>query len=332
MLELKLKRKKLSSLLLFPARREETQMKIIIIGAGAMGSLYGAYLTKGKENVLLLDHWEEHVKKILDTGLTVMSESEQFSVRPRASVLAENYGPADLIIICVKSTETEVAALLAEPLMKAETRILTLQNGMGNAEKLAEMLGPERILVGSTLMGAVLLEPGLVMRSDIKNTHIASWTSGNVQWLEQVAEVLNHSGLPTIIETNVISLLWSKLSIHAGLNAVTALTGATNKQFLELPEAVRLARMIVGEVVAVATAADIPLLYPNCANEMMVYAGAMKEYHSPMLQDIMHKRKTEVSVLNCEVVKAGRRYGIPTPVNEAVALAIASIESLYMGQ
>ena len=96
-----------------------------------------------------------------------------------------------------------------------------------------------------------------------------------------------------------------------------------------LPEAIRLARMIVAEVVAVATAAEIPLLYPNCAQEMMVYANAMKEYHSPMLQDILHQRKTEVSVLNCTVVKAGRKYGIPTPVNEAVALAVNAIESLY---
>lgn len=304
-------------------------MKIIIIGAGGMGSLYGGYLAKGKENVCLLDHWDEHVDKVNREGLTIMSDAERFIVRPQASILAENFGQVDLVVVCVKSTETEVAAMLAEPFMKQETKVLTLQNGMGNAEKLAEVLGAERILIGSTLMGAVLLEPGLVMRSEIKNTHIASWMAGNETWLEKIAEVLNHAGLPTVIETNVTSLLWSKLSIHAGLNAVTALTGATNREFLELPEAVRLARMIVAEVVAVATAADIPLLYPNCAQEMMVYANAMKEYHSPMLQDILNKRKTEVTVLNCTVVKAGRSHGIPTPVNEAVALAVSAIESLY---
>lgn len=304
-------------------------MKIAVIGAGAMGSLYGGYLTKGKENVCLLDHWEEHVNKISLDGLTIMTEAVRFVVRPKASILADKFGLADLVIVCVKSNETEVAAMLAEPLMKPETMVLTLQNGMGNAEILAELLGAERILVGSTLMGAVLLEPGLVMRSEIKNTHIASWTTGNEFWLEKIAEVLNHAGLQAVIETNVTSLLWSKLSIHAGINAVTALTGATNKQFLELPAAVRLARMIVAEVVAVATAADIPLLYPNCAQEMMGYAKAMKEYNSPMLQDVLHQRKTEIDVLNCTVVKEGRKYGIPTPVNEAVALAVNAIESLY---
>ncbi len=304
-------------------------MKIIVIGAGGMGSLYGGYLAKGKETVCLLDPWDEHVDKVNQEGLRIMTDTERFIVRPQASILAEKFGTVDLVIVCVKSNDTEVAAMLAEPFMKEDTKVLTMQNGMGNAEKLAEVLGAERILVGSTLMGAVLLEPGLVMRSEIKNTHIASWTTGNEIWLEKVAEVLQHAGLSTVIETNVNSLLWSKLSIHAGLNAVTALTGATNKEFIELPDAVRLARMIVAEVVAVATAADIPLLYPNCAQEMMVYANAMKGHNSPMLQDILNKRKTEVSVLNCAVVKAGRIYGIPTPVNEAVALAVSSIESLY---
>ena len=227
-------------------------MKIIIIGAGAMGSLYGGYLAKGKENVCLLDQWDEHVNKVNQDGLTVMSDTERFIARPQACILADKFGLADLVIVCVKSNETEVAAMLAEPLMNPETMVLTLQNGMGNAEKLAEVLGTERILVGSTLMGAVLLEPGLVMRSEVKNTHIASWMPGNEPWLEKIADVFNHAGLPTVIETNITSLLWSKLSIHAGLNAVTALTGATNKEFLMLPEAIRLARMIVAEVVAVA--------------------------------------------------------------------------------
>ena len=304
-------------------------MKVSIIGAGAMGSLYGGHLSQGKDNVCLVDQWEKHVDKINTSGLTIMSSTDRFTVHPRAINTTERCAPADLVIISVKSNETEMAAILAEPLMKPETRVLTLQNGMGNAEQLAEVLGAERIMVGTTLMGAVLLEKGLVMHGDIKSTQIASWAGGNEQSLTEIAQMFKRAGLPTTIESNVNSLLWSKLSIHAGLNAVTALTGATNKDFLALPEATRLARMIVAEVVAVATAADIPLLYPNCAQEMMAYAEAMKEYHSPMLQDILNKRKTEVSVLNCAVVKEGRKHGIPTPVNEAVALAINAIEHLY---
>ena len=304
-------------------------MKIIVIGAGAMGSLYGGHLSQGKDDVCLVDQWEEHVIKINNAGLTVMSDIGRFVVRPQARNMADTCGLADLVIVCVKSNETESAAMLAELFMKPETKVLTVQNGMGNAEHLAEVLGEERILVGTTLMGAVILEPGLIMRSDIKNTHIASWAGSNEQALEMVAKVFNRSNLPTVIESNVNSLLWSKLSIHAGINAVTALTGATNKEFLATPSATRLARMIVAEVVAVATAAEIPLLYQNCAHEMMAYAESMKDYNSPMLQDVLHKHKTEISSINCAVVKEGKRQGIPTPVNEAVAQAISTIEQLY---
>lgn len=305
-------------------------MRIIVIGAGAMGSLYGGYLSQGKDDICLIDQWEKHIDKINAKGLVIMSDKDSFTVRPMAKNAAERCEPADLVIITVKSNETEMAAILAGPLMKPGTKVLTLQNGMGNAEHLAEALGSDRVVVGTTLMGAVLLEPGLVMHADIKATQIASWAGGDEQSLKEIAQVFNRAGLPTTIENNVNSLLWSKLSIHAGLNAVTALTGATNREFLALPEATRLARMIVAEVVAVATAAEIPLLYSNCAHEMMAYAETMKEYHSPMLQDVLNKRQTEASVLNCAVVKEGRHLGIPTPVNAAVALAINAIEHLYV--
>jgi 2-dehydropantoate 2-reductase len=304
-------------------------MKIAIIGAGAMGCLYGSYLTRGHENVWLLDSWEEHVLKISSAGLSVLSAGEEFTVRPHATTVAGDVGPADLIIICLKSSSTVEAAMLAELFLKPETMVLTVQNGLGNTEQLAEILGPERMLVATTLMGAVVLDPGLVMHSGIKNTHIASWTAESDRRLARVAEMFSRAGLPTVVESNVTSLLWSKLSIHAGLNAVTAVTRATNKKFLRRPEAVRLARMAVAEVVAVATAAGIPLLYPNCAQEMLAYAEAMQEYQSPMLQDVLHKRKTEVDAINGAVIQEGRKWGVPTPVNETLTLALKTIEALY---
>lgn len=304
-------------------------MKIAIIGAGAMGCLYGSYLARGREAVCLLDPWEKHVIQINTAGLSLISATDKFTANPRATTNANEVGPADLIIVCVKSNQTAEAATLAELFMKPDTMVLTMQNGLGNTEQLAEMLGAERMLVGTTLMGAIVLEPGLVMHSGIKETYIASWTQSNDQRLDQIAKMFNRAGLSTVIESNVASLLWSKLSIHAGLNAVTAITKASNKKFLGRPEAVRLARMAVAEVAAVATAAGIPLLYPNCAEEMLSYAQAMQEHQSPMLQDVLHKRKTEVDAINGAVILEGQKQGVPTPVNETLTLALKTIEALY---
>ena len=304
-------------------------MKIAIVGAGAMGCLYGSYLARGKEDVWLYDPWEEHIAKIRSTGLSLVAADDEFLVRPRATTHIDEIGPVDLAIICVKSSATSEAAMLAEMVMKPDTTVLTVQNGMGNAEQLAAVLGSERLLVGTTLMGAGVLEPGLVVHSGLKNTHIAAWTKGNRQRVKRIKELFSRVGLPAVAESNVDSLLWSKLSIHAGLNAVTALTRATNQQFLQSPEARQLARMAVAEVVAVATVAGVPLLYSNCAQEMLAYAETMQEHQSPMLQDVLHKRKTEVEAINGSVIEAGKKNSVPTPVNEALALAIRTVETLY---
>ena len=305
-------------------------MKIAIIGSGGMGCLYGSYLARGKDEVWLFDHWEAHIAKIKQDGLSMIAADDEFTVRPHATARFDEIGPVDLVIICVKSYWTTEAAMLAEILLKPETIVLTMQNGMGNAELLAEKVGADRLLVGATLMGAAVLEPGLVMHSGLKTTYIASWTKGhNEKMINQLKESLMKVGLPTVEETNVDSLLWSKLSIHAGLNAVTALTRATNQQFLQSPEACRLAKLAVAEIVAVATVAGVPLLYSNCAKEMLAYAEEMKEQQSPMLQDVLHKLKTEVDAINGSVIAAGKQYGVPTPVNETLALAIKTIEQLY---
>lgn len=305
-------------------------MKIAIIGSGGMGCLYGSYLARGKDDVWLFDHWEAHIAKIRQDGLSVVAANDEFTVHPHATTRFDEIGPVDLVIICVKSFWTTEAAMLAEMVMKPETIVLTLQNGMGNAEQLAEKVGADRLLVGATLMGGAVLEPGLVMHSGLKPTNIASWIKGhNEKMINQLKELFIKVGLPTVGETNVDSLLWSKLSIHAGLNAVTALTRATNQQFLQSPEACRLAKMAVAEVVAVATVAGVPLLYSNCAKEMLAYAYEMQEQQSPMLQDVLHKLKTEVDAINGSVIAAGKQYGVPTPVNETLTLAIKTVEQLY---
>lgn len=304
-------------------------MKIAIIGAGAMGCLYGSYLARGREEVWLLDTWSEHVVKINTAGLAVVAAREEFRAQPRATTIATDIGPADLIVVSLKANYTGEAVALAELFMKPDTTVLSLQNGLGNVEQLAEALGPERVLVGTTLMGAVVLEPGLVMHSGIKNTHLAALATGNEARVRKVADAFSRAGLPAVLESNVASLLWSKLSIHAGLNAVTAITRVSNQKFLDTPEAVRLARMAVAEVAAVATAAGIPLLYPNCAAEMMAYAEAMHDHQSPMLQDVVHKRRTEVDAINGAVVREGRKLGVPTPVNETLLLAMKTIEARY---
>lgn len=302
-------------------------MKIAIIGAGAMGCLYGAYLARNRENVWLNDVWDDHVNKINGCGLSVVSPDESFIVKPRATTIITDIGKADLIIICVKSHHTTEAALVAETLAKEDTLVMTLQNGLGNGDQLAEIFSPQRVFVGATAMGATLLEPGHLMHSGIKPTHIGAM-DGDHPALEQIASKLTSAGLPTVVTPDVSSLMWSKLAIHAGINAVTAITKLTNGELLTVPHAVQLAEMAVAEVAAVAKAKGVALLFTDPIAEMHDFAKSMKEHRSSMLQDVTNKRRTEVEAINGMVVAEGKKLAVPTPVNETLMLAIRTIEGM----
>lgn len=305
-------------------------MKIAIIGSGAMGCLYGAYLGRNREKVWLNDVWDEHVTEINVHGLSVVSPDETFVSHPQATTIVTDIGKVDLIIVCLKSNYTAEAALIAEVLAKPDSVILTIQNGLGNAEQLAEFLGAERILIGETTMGSSVLEPGHIMHGGLKTTHIGAFT-GEHSRLADVVNIFNRSGLPAEVTNNVQSLLWSRLIIQAGINAVTAVSGVTNGQLLHSPYALKLAEMVVGEAKKVAKAAGIPLLYEDPATEMHEYAKSMMEHYSPMLQDVMHKRHTEIDATNGMIVREGRRLGVATPVNETLTLAIKTIDSHIKG-
>ncbi|MCX7781569.1 MAG: 2-dehydropantoate 2-reductase [Negativicutes bacterium] len=306
-------------------------MKIAIIGAGALGCLYGGYLArKGRHEVWLYDVVAEQVKVIGRKGLSIVSPEEAFVANPRATSNINDIGNVDLVIVCVKSHNTLEAAMAAQIVSKPSTPVLTLQNGLGNAEKLAEVLGAERVLVGAGSMGAVILEPGHIMHRGIRRTHIAAWNGCPVERINKIRDGLEQAGLPVVVQESAASLLWSRVAIHAGINAVTAITRVTNGQLLDIAHARQLAEMAVAEVENVARAAGVRLLYENPVADMHAFAASLKDHRSSMLQDVCHKRKTEVEAINGMVVQEGLRLGVPVCVNQALVLALTTIETLYL--
>jgi 2-dehydropantoate 2-reductase len=306
-------------------------MKIAVVGAGAMGCLYGGYLArKNRHEVWLYDVVADQVQYINRKGLSVVSPGETLMVHPRATNNINDIGPVDLVIVCVKSYHTMEAAMAAEIVRKPGTLVLTLQNGLGNAEKLSEILGTGCILVGTSSMGAVILEPGHIMHRGLSKTHIAAWQGCGPEDLQRIETVFVQAGLPVEVQNDALSLLWSKVAIHAGINAVTAITRATNGELLDIANALQLAEMAVREVESVANAAGIRLLYEDPVEEMKAFTASLREHRSSMLQDVSHQRRTEVETINGMVVREGKRLGVPVCINETLALALNTIETLYM--
>ncbi|SDF01505.1 ketopantoate reductase family protein [Sporolituus thermophilus] len=305
-------------------------MKIVIIGAGAMGSLFGGRLAQAGEEVWLLDVWEEHVAAIRAHGLTLVDTAAETSIRLNATTQADAVGQADLVIIFVKAYATQAAARTAAGLLGPATTVLTLQNGLGNAETLAKVLGAERVAVGTTAMGATLLGPGRIKCGGHGPTHIGSFSGGATPRLHDIATIFTRAGIPTVVDNNANALVWGKLIINVGINAITALTGIPNGQVMANAETRELVRLAVAEAEAVARASGISLPAADYFDQVAAVAQATRDNRSSMLQDVTHRRRTEIDAINGAIVAAGQRLGIPTPVNETLTLLVKTLEKTYL--
>ena len=301
-------------------------MKIAVIGAGAMGSLFGAYLAKAGAAVTVVDVWPEHVAAIRGQGLVLSEAAGDEVVRLDAALGTGGMEPVDRVILFVKSAATQAAATDAAALLRPGGRVLTLQNGLGNAEVIAEIVGAERVLAGTTAQGATLLGPGRVRHGGSGETHIGRLFGEVDEFCHEVARLLTNAGLPTVVEPDVRSLIWGKLIINTGINALTALLRLRNGQLAEQAETRQLLALAVEEAVKVARAAGVQLPYEKPLEKVLAVAVATGQNQSSMLQDILRGSPTEIAVINGAIVREGERLGVATPVNRTLTLLVQALE------
>ncbi|HWI63396.1 MAG TPA: 2-dehydropantoate 2-reductase [Symbiobacteriaceae bacterium] len=287
--------------------------RVGILGAGALGSLFAYYLSsRTSSEVWLL------ARSPVPETVTVDGEGSA-AVR----VTAAPTEPVDLLLVMVKAYATADAIRWAAGAVGPETVALTLQNGLGNAEALAGFLGPDRVLAGTTAQGATLLAPGQVRHGGAGPTHLAPW-GGDSSRAAEVASLLNQAGLPTALEADPRPLLWSKLAINCGINALTALLRVPNGELLNRPGACRLMEAAAAEAGAVAAASGV-MLPEDPVERVRQVARATAANRSSMLQDVERGRRTEVDAINGEVAARGRQLGVPTPVNETLLQLVNSL-------
>jgi 2-dehydropantoate 2-reductase len=301
-------------------------MKIAIIGAGAMGGLFASRLSAAGEAVSVVDVWTEHVDAISSQGLVLEDANGIIVSHPAATVSVDGLPPADLILIFVKSSMTAAAAQSARRIMGPFSRALTLQNGMGNAQTIAEIVGAERVLAGTTAQGATLLGPGRIRHGGSGETHIGSMVGSCDEFCHEVARKFSRAGIPTTTNEEVNKLIWGKLIINAGINALTTLLKLRNGQLADFQETRELVKMAVKEAVAVAMAAEIKLPYEDAVAKVMETARATAANQSSMLQDILNGRLTEIDAINGALVREGEKWGVSTPVNKMLTLLVRTLE------
>ncbi|MDA3941447.1 MAG: 2-dehydropantoate 2-reductase [Spirochaetia bacterium] len=302
-------------------------MKISIIGAGAMGSLYGGKLSIAGNDVVLYDINKAHVDMINTKGLIIEESStgEKTTSWPLASSDPQDVSGSDLMIIFVKSTATEAVAEQFVEYAKSETIALTLQNGLGNEDILRDYFGAGRTAAGVTSQGATFLGPGEIRHAGNGPTHICMSDKNNNK-LKEVVKVFSDSGFEIHIEKNIADLVWSKLVINVGINAVTALSGLENGKLLDYPDMKSLMADLVNEAVMVAEKKGVKLSYADPLQIVYDVSEKTALNRSSMLQDFDRGSLTEIDFINNAIVREGGKLGIATPFNSAVSKLVRSIE------
>ncbi|MHC6179319.1 ketopantoate reductase family protein [Clostridium sp. JNZ X4-2] len=301
-------------------------MKIAVIGAGAMGSLYGGYISKAFENVYLVDVWKEHIEAINKKGLNIDEEDKSIVIYPKAATNGEDIGYVDLIIVFVKSTSTEEALNKNSVLLGPDTIVLSLQNGYGNIAQIEKYVDADNIIAGTTSHGSTMLGPGHIKHAGIGKTYIGWAYKKEDKRINKIADILVRSGFDTIISNNIMESIWSKLIINAGINALTAILKVENGEILKYEETKQIIKMEVGEAVKIARASGVFLNEDDMYKRVIKVAGDTSKNKSSMLQDILNKKKTEIDNINGAIVKEGKKYSIDTPVNLVLTNLVKSIE------
>jgi 2-dehydropantoate 2-reductase len=303
-------------------------MKTVMMGAGAMGSLFGGLLTRSGEEVWLVGNRKEQIDTICSVGLTFEEKGELQIIPMNATSDVTSVGKADLVIFFVKTYDTEMAVSDARVLEKEDTIFLTLQNGLGNEEVICQKIDRKKVMLGVTGHGATLLGLGHIRHAGWGKTFIGELDHRITDRVVRITQMFCDAGIETEASSNIHDHVWGKLLVNVGINALTALTGFKNGQLLDYPESARLMERLVFEAAEVARRKGVHL-EEDPIEKVRKAIEATKENRSSMGQDFDHRRKTEIEAINGAVVREAQLLGTPVPFNQAVTDLVKAIEKNF---
>lgn len=306
-------------------------MKIAVIGAGAMGSIYGGHLSLHNE-VYLVDTNASVVEQINANGLQIDEDGTTNVYHPKAVSDASDLGPMDLVILFVKSIYSKVALAGNRNLIGPDTRLLTLQNGAGHEDILGEFAPQDRIVIGTTEDNGAVLGMGHVRRGGEGRTNVGMLVEDADGFLPKLKEAFDACGFQVRIHDNIQQLIWDKLFTNVSLSAVTGIL-QVDMGFIAADEyAWAMTRSLIHEAVLTAAAAGLTF-----DEEALVEKVRKTSQNSPngctsIRADLRDGRKTEVDTISGAVVRAAHKYGVAVPSHEFVVNMVHAMEDKNKGE
>jgi 2-dehydropantoate 2-reductase len=298
---------------------------VAVVGAGAIGSYFGAVLARSGENVTLIGR-AAHADAVNRDGLLLRSGGAEQRIRIAASSDISAVRSCGLILFCVKSLDTEHAARQMAPHLAPDAVIVSLQNGVDNPERLRRHVG-HTIIPALVYAGANIPVPGVVQHTAGNSIVIGRLAElgGDQVLLARIAAVFEKAGISVRISDDITVELWMKLVMNCAYNVISALSGAPYGEMAAVPEIRDVMRAAVEEVVAVARAKDIALP-GDTVDKALALARLMPTTRSSTAQDFAKGKPTEVDHLNGYVVREGDALGIATPVNRTLTALMKLVE------
>lgn len=321
-------------------------MRVLVVGAGAMGSMFGGLLEQSGNHVTLLDPNKDHIDAVKAKGLRLLHPdgTVQFS-QVEATTSAIGIGPVDLVLVLTKSFSTRAAVSAIANSITDSTMVLTVQNGLGNDQVLSEVVGPEKVLGGTTTAGAKIIEPGMTQLSPItaegksltefsfiSTLNDPSPSPSALQHAELIAAVLTKAGLPARLATSVSVVVWTKLCLAATAAPLTALLQCTVEDLINTPATQRIMRDVFDEIVSVAHSEGVQLDADSVWHHLMSVFSAVGPHLTSMAVDVSLGRQTEIDSMSIEISRRGTRHGIKTPLNDSIGRLIMAIQEITMMQ
>jgi 2-dehydropantoate 2-reductase len=304
--------------------------KIAVIGTGAMGSVYAGLLADAGHDVWAIDRWSEHVEAMNRNGLRVQGASGDRNATLHASVNAADAGICDLVVLATKAADVSSAAESAKALMSPKTLVLAIQNGLGSADKVVDVLGTGQVLVGVVGgFGASIVAPGHVHHNGWELLHLGELYSPATSRLRDVADVWRSAGFSVETYDDVKRMVWEKFICNVCFSGVCTLTGLTIGEVIADPEAWRVASGCATEAWQVARAMNIDVAIDDPVAYVRAFGEKIPAARPSMLLDNLAKRRSEIDVINGAVPVQAKQVGLSAPYNEVVSLLIRHRERQF---
>jgi 2-dehydropantoate 2-reductase len=302
-------------------------LKIAIVGTGAMGSVYAALFASAGHEVWAIDRWKEHVDAMRSRGLRVEGASGDRTVRLNATTDARDAGPCDLVVLATKAMHVAAAARTVQFLLKGETPVLSIQNGLGGPETAASVLGKERVMVGVVGgFGASMRAPGHAHHNGMELVRLGEFGGPITPRLKAVEAAWQSAGFRVKVFDDIDQLVWEKLVCNCALSGPCGVAEATVGEVMDDADLSKISAACATEAFTVSRKKGIKLGFDDPVAYTRDFSAKIPHARPSVLLDLMAKRKSEIDVINGSIPRVAREVGLAAPVNEAITGLIKAKE------